>query len=163
MAMQAKARDRRRRRIVSPQCDIAGSLSLTLLPFFNKSCRYFDGVLQDLHGQLQAGLHVWATSLRHGDRPPLMTEVKLTEPLRSPPSVIREVSLSEYIKPGEFCSTHDYSPCPVPLPGDPVVKYVRHTRGQRSHTDNLIVTCEQCGLDLAALLHDELQIGKPGN
>ena len=58
----------------------------------------------DLCGQLLERLgnqlRLWAASVHHEDRPALLTQFALTDPLRTPPSVTRQVQESSSIRYG---------------------------------------------------------------
>ena len=115
---------------------------------------------QELHRRLATGLHVWAAHIEHGDRPSLMTEIVLNEPLRSPPAITREVQQSNAI--GHGGQVHPYAVPPSPLPCDgPAPRIIVHREGQQGHSAGKAVDCEQCGGDAATQLH-ALHVGAAG-
>ena len=115
----------------------------------------FAELCNDLLQQLP-GLCLWSASVRHGNRPPMLAEVVLTEPLRTPPSVTREVQQCESMTPGG--SVHHYTAGPAPLPCDgPTPRVVVHA-GQ-GHGAGLTIDCEECGRQVARILKEELHVG----
>ena len=102
-------------------------------------------------------LYLWCAGVVHTDRLKKLQKEVLTTPLRSAPSVIREVRerLDEWS--GEV---HDYSDSGLPSPGDwHNPKELQH-RGHR-HRSKHPVDCDQCGRDVAAQLR-ELRVGAEG-
>ncbi|XP_070192066.1 uncharacterized protein [Littorina saxatilis] len=113
---------------------------------------------EELH-QHVPGLHLWAASLYHGHRPPLLTEVILTQPLRTPPSVTRHVQHQPFMAQG--VTVYDYTAAPSPLPCDGLdPRVVRHT-GQ-GHGEGEPGDCEQCGFLVGQILV-ELGVGGTGS
>ena len=102
-------------------------------------------------------LYLWCAGVVHTNRPPELQEEVVTTPLRSAPSVTREVRerLDEWS--GEV---HDYSDSGLPPPGDwHNPKELLH-RGH-GHRSEHPVDCDQCGREVAAQLR-ELGVGAGG-
>ena len=102
-------------------------------------------------------LYLWCAGVVHTNIPPELKEEVLTTPLRSAPSVIREVQprLDEWSD-----EVYDYSDSGLPAPGDgpSVIKLLHDGDGHRSKHP---VDCDQCGRDVAAQLR-ELGVGAEG-
>ncbi|KAK7474447.1 hypothetical protein BaRGS_00034330 [Batillaria attramentaria] len=117
-------------------------------------------------------LHLWAACVYHGFRPACLEETKFSEPLRTPPLITKEVSMSEVITnefvreyvvenqqhtgnlsdataEGETCKE---SPPEVPQPcfGQRIIK-INHSTGA-GHSRRCPGECKQCGLELGPLL-----------
>ena len=102
-------------------------------------------------------LYLWCAGIVHTDIPHELQVEALTTPLRSAPSVIREVQARLV---GWSDEVHGYSDSGLPAPGDgPSVIKLRH-RGRR-HRSEHPVDCVQCGRDVAAQLR-ELGVGAGG-
>ena len=102
-------------------------------------------------------LYLWCAGVVHTDIPPELQEEVLTTPLRSAPSVIREVQkrLDEWSG-----KVHDYSDSGLPAPGDgPSVIKLLHRGHRRTHEHP--VDCDQCGRNVAAKLR-KLDVGAEG-
>ena len=105
----------------------------------------------------QINLYLWCAGVVHTNRPLELQEEVVATPLRSAPSVTREVRerLDEWS--GEV---RDYSDSGLPAPGDwPSVIQLQH-RGHRRISEHP-VDCDQCGRDVAAQLR-ELGVGAEG-
>ena len=120
---------------------------------FPSSFRRFADFCNRLH--LRASrLTIWAASVLRDRIPTLMQEVILTEPLRTPPSVTAEVQRSDRLRKGRV---HSYTDPRSPLPSvGPAPLYLYHTD---EHGALGPIECRQCGLELAKLLKEELQVG----
>lgn len=95
---------------------------------------------------------LWAAALQHEVRPPCLLEVKLTTPLRSPPSVIREIMKADEIQEGYV---YNYTASAVPFPTDgPGVKRITHRNGQNGHVEVWPRDCAECGRQIARVLKD---------
>ena len=104
-------------------------------------------------------LTLWAASVLHDGIPPRLAQVTLTEPLRTPPSVTSEVQKSDRFRTGRV---HGYTDPPCPLPADgPAPIYLYHS-GEGAHCALSPVECRQCGLELAGVLREQLQVGVRG-
>ena len=104
-------------------------------------------------------LHLWAASLYHGGAPSTMTEVVLTEPLRTPPAVTAEVEKSGYI---QQALVYPYTSSPSPaLCAGPAPRIVSHA-GQ-GHVADDPSDCEKCGKEVARELTEELHVGVTGD
>ena len=93
-------------------------------------------------------LYLWCAGVDHTDIPPELQEEVLTTPLRSAPSVVREVkpALDEWSR-----DIHGYSDSGLPAPGDgPSVIELHH--GGYGHRKQDPVDCDQCGRDVADTL-----------
>ena len=102
-------------------------------------------------------LTLWAASFDHDGRPPRLNEVIMGEPLRSPPSVTREVQKSDRFRTGRV---YGYDASSGPLHSDgpaPIVVYHTAQHAARSPVD-----CQQCGKKVARVLRDTLQVGAEG-
>ncbi|KAK7484617.1 hypothetical protein BaRGS_00024143, partial [Batillaria attramentaria] len=97
------------------------------------------------------GVRLWAASLYHADRPSCLEEVRMTEPLRTPPAVTREVQKAFWIE--RFGAVLGYAESSVPPPSEgPAARVVRH-QGQ-GHAEGRPGECERCGLEIAHLLRE---------
>lgn len=77
----------------------------------------------------------------------------MTQPLRSPPVVVREVKESPEIR--KMNHVYPYSGAATYAEADgPPVKRITHYRGQESHGECQPDECEQCGWDAAKILKD---------
>ncbi|XP_025112766.1 uncharacterized protein LOC112575257 [Pomacea canaliculata] len=104
-------------------------------------------------------LHLWAASCYHGHAPAGWQVESLTRPLRSPPTVVREVEQDESI--ARHNRIHRYSDRVVPDHTDgPPVRQLYH-RGQ-GHTGRLPDNCVTCGREVASFLHS-LGVGATGS
>ena len=93
-------------------------------------------------------LYLWCAGVVHTVIPRQLQEEVLTTPLRSAPSVLREVQSELYMWSGEI---HGYSDSGLPAPGDgPSVIELDH-RGD-GHRGLNPVDCDQCGRDVADTL-----------
>ena len=112
--------------------------------------------MTELTGRVK-NLYLWCAGVVHTDIPPELQAEVLTTPLRSAPSVIREVQPRLGVWSREV---HDYSDSGLPAPGDgPSMIQLLH-RGHR-HRSEHPVDCVQCGRDVAAQLR-ELDVGAEG-
>ena len=112
--------------------------------------------MSELTGRVK-NLYLWCAGVVHTDRLKKLQKEVLTTPLRSAPSVIREVRerLDEWS--GEV---RDYSDSVHPAPGDwpSVIKRLRH--GHR-RTHEYPVNCDQSSRNVAAKLR-KLDVGAEG-
>ena len=114
---------------------------------------YSDQGLQRLVSELTGRvthLCLWCAGVVHTDIPPELQAEVLTTPLRSAPSVLREVrpALGLWSRVGKV---NGYSDSGLPAPGDgPSVVRLYH-RGD-GHTSEYPVDCVQCGHDVAIQL-----------
>jgi hypothetical protein len=103
-------------------------------------------------------LYMWAASVEYGNRPDVMTEVVLTEALRTPPAITREVQQAAYIRKSR--AVPDYSPVASPLACDGrAVQFVHHSGPGHRRWDP--VDCEACGSQVAERL-TSLHVGVTG-
>ncbi|XP_076452141.1 uncharacterized protein LOC143287758 [Babylonia areolata] len=104
-------------------------------------------------------LRLWVVCMHHDRLPSLLVEIPLTHPLRSPPSVVREVELSCSFRRGGGGSVYGYTAPASPLPSDgcPTLYLWHSGKGHEGHAE--IRHCAQCGRDVAALLRRELHVG----
>ena len=93
-------------------------------------------------------LYLWCAGVYHSDIPPELQEEVLTTPLRSAPSVLREVQ-SELDARSRVI--HGYSDSGLPAPGDGPSVIQLHHRGD-GHRGRYPVDCDQCGRDVADTL-----------
>ena len=102
-------------------------------------------------------LYLWCAGVVHTNIPPELKEEILTTPLRSAPSVIREVQKRLGVWSREV---HDYSDSGLSAPGDgpSVIKLLHDGDG---HENRHPVDCDQCGRDVATQL-TELGVGARG-
>ena len=101
-------------------------------------------------------LRLWAASMYHEDRPDTLTECTLTEPLRTPPTITREVRMCSSLGPGG--PVLDYSPTVAPLPSEGFpARVLYHTE---DHDGAKPADCERCGALIAGVLKNELHVGK---
>ena len=102
-------------------------------------------------------LYLWCAGVYHRHIPPELQEEVLTTPLRSAPSVVREVQPGLDLRSGAI---HGYSDSGLPAPGDgPSVIELHH--GGDGHRCRHPVDCDQCGRDVAATLRS-LGVGDGG-
>ena len=102
-------------------------------------------------------LYLWCAGVVHTDIPHELQVEALTTPLRSAPSVIREVQDWLEVWSDEV---HGYSDSGLPAPGDgPSV--IRLLHGGSRHRSEHPVDCVQCGTNVAAQLR-ELGVGAGG-
>ena len=93
-------------------------------------------------------LCLWCAGIYHRDIPRQLQEEVLTTPLRSAPSVLREVQPALAARSDEI---HGYSDSGLPAPGDgPIV--IRLDHGGYGHRGLYPVDCDHCGRDVAARL-----------
>ena len=93
----------------------------------------------------------------HEDRPAeTLTECTLTEPLRMPPNIAREVRKSSSLGPGGPVLDYTVSSAPAPADGVPV-RVVYHTE---DHAAGSPADCEKCGGLVARVLTRELRVGE---
>ncbi|XP_070209738.1 uncharacterized protein [Littorina saxatilis] len=115
----------------------------------------FKALVTALHHRVPR-LVLWAAGVFHGSIPPLLTEVILTQPLRTPPSVTRQVQLSDYMRRGDVRG-YTAASCPPPCDGSaPLYRY--HTGQGHSAWDDPW-DCRACGEDAAKLLTEDLHVG----
>ena len=128
---------------------------LDISAFFFRDGDFFRRFCKDLHQQV-ADLHLWSASITNDDIPPELREVRLTEPLRTPPSVTREVQQAV----GRYSDIPDYTNPAAPLPCDgPGVRVVDHgALGHPGGTDD----CEQCGQLVGDMLRQLIGTGDVG-
>ncbi|KAK7095123.1 hypothetical protein V1264_006573 [Littorina saxatilis] len=100
-------------------------------------------------------LHLWAAALYPSRCPPTLQDVRLTEPLRSPPSVTDIVRLHRGFI-GSVLPRYAETPSPLPSHG-PLAVRVWH-EGEDHSLDKDTYECEQCGRDIAKVLRD-LNVG----
>ena len=113
--------------------------------------------LNDRVTEKEINLYLWCAGVVHTDIPPVLQEEILTTPLRSAPSVIREVQPRLGVWSREV---HDYSDRGLPAPGEgPSVIKLLHDGDD--HRRRHPVDCVQCGRDVAAKLR-ELGVGAEG-
>ena len=126
--------------------------------FFPLSNRHFADFCHQLH-HIVPRLTLWAARVEHDDLPPLLTEVILTEPLRTPPAVTAEVEKSARFSDG---GVRGYSggPCPLPSAG-PAPLYLHHT-ARPPHSGGPLIGCRHCGGELARVLREDLHVGVTG-
>ncbi|XP_070208397.1 uncharacterized protein [Littorina saxatilis] len=116
---------------------------------------WFTALVTALHHRVPR-LVLWATCVHHDDIPPLLTEVILTQPLRTPPSVTRQVQLSDFIRDG-YVRGYTAASCPPPCDG-PAPLYLYHT-GQGHSAEEDPRDCQQCGREVARILTEDLHVG----
>ncbi|KAK7491622.1 hypothetical protein BaRGS_00017075, partial [Batillaria attramentaria] len=92
-------------------------------------------------------LRLWVASAGHSHTPARLTEFPMTEPLRTPPVVTREVEKSGFIR--EWKTILGYTPSPTPPPCDGPPLRVLYHRGQGHNEGRPPPECEQCGMDVA--------------
>ncbi|XP_025113895.1 uncharacterized protein LOC112575950 isoform X2 [Pomacea canaliculata] len=104
-------------------------------------------------------LHLWAASCYYAFIPACWQVEYLTRPLRSPPSVVREVEQDEKIS--KYRVVHPYCKRGVPdhTDGPPVTRL--YHRGQ-GHSGDRPGGCVTCGRDVASFLHS-LRVGVTGS
>ncbi|KAK7477367.1 hypothetical protein BaRGS_00031385 [Batillaria attramentaria] len=93
-------------------------------------------------------LHLWAASVYHSLCPPCLQKQVFTEPLRTPPSVTREVKRSGVIK-AELVPKYYACSSPHPCDGPPPIMIQHQAQG---HSTGWPGDCEKCGKNLATKL-----------
>ncbi|XP_025113982.1 uncharacterized protein LOC112576006 [Pomacea canaliculata] len=118
---------------------------------------YFQRFCDKLLNQVPR-LHLWAASSFHKYSPTGWQVEFLTRPLRSPPTVVREVQRDKRMT-GDNPRIHPYSEPGVPDHTDgPPVRQMYH-RGQ-GHSGRIPENCVLCGRQVARYLHS-LRVGDP--
>ena len=108
--------------------------------------------------RLVPNAQIWAASMFHEKCSPSMSSVTLTEPLRTPPKITREVQQSGYMLQGVV---KRYTEVRAPPPCDgPDLSIVCHD-AEVGHNADLTYDCVQCGREVAAIL-EAYQVGRPG-
>ncbi|KAK7497142.1 hypothetical protein BaRGS_00011672 [Batillaria attramentaria] len=107
-------------------------------------------------------LPLWAASSYYGQKPESFKEVRMTQSLRCPPVVVRELQKgAAYSTRATYrYATGDASvlaSLPPPTDGPPV-KRIRHTS---THEGKDSWNCGDCGREVATFLTQDLLIGKP--
>ncbi|KAK7095126.1 uncharacterized protein [Littorina saxatilis] len=101
-------------------------------------------------------LHLWAASLFNNSRPSCLTEVRLTEALRTPPMITRLVQEHR-----GFLGQHVYNytdlPTPAPADGHPPQELIHEGEGHAQEKDT--PECEECGKEIARQLR-HLHVGE---
>ncbi|XP_070185039.1 uncharacterized protein [Littorina saxatilis] len=100
-------------------------------------------------------LHVWAASLNHEDRPSEMKEEQLTEALRTPPIITREVMSSGFMTHQRQVLCYTSSNIPPPCVGPRSISIIHDKI--KGHSGNTTYDCLECGKEVAVYLN-ELQI-----
>ncbi|XP_025112558.1 uncharacterized protein LOC112575148 [Pomacea canaliculata] len=100
-------------------------------------------------------LHLWAASCYHGYTPAGWQVEYLTRPLRSPPSVVREVARDEKITKHRYVKPYSERGVPDHTDGPPVMRL--YHRGQ-GHSGDWSDDCVTCGREVASFLHS-LRVG----
>ena len=109
-----------------------------------------------LRDSVAGKLHLWATRVYHDNIPPFMTEAPLSEPLRSPGAVVREVQASDLIQ--KYRVVRGYKESSIPCCSDgPLPLEISH-QGPNHGSDVTPMNCEACGVKLAGILK-ELHVG----
>ena len=90
-------------------------------------------------------LYLWCAGVYHDAIPPELQEEVLTTPLRSAPSVLREVQPELDVWSNEILG---YSDSGLPAPGDGPSVIELHHDGY-GHRGLYPVDCDQCGRDVA--------------
>ena len=93
-------------------------------------------------------LFLWCAGVVHTDIPPELQEEVLTTPLRSAPSVVRELQ-PEFDEWSHLIRGYSDSGLPAPGDGPSVIKLHHDGDGHRAEYP---VDCDQCGRDVADTL-----------
>ncbi|XP_070206138.1 uncharacterized protein [Littorina saxatilis] len=117
---------------------------------FSKFCEE----LKNLFGDL---LHLWVASTTKIDAPDWLDQVPLTESLRSPPVIVREIKQSVYFA-SDQCPQYREGSAPPPSDGPPV-RRLYHTAGRDGHCGEDLGQCVQCGVDVCGYLVTDLRVG----
>jgi hypothetical protein len=104
-------------------------------------------------------LYMWAAGVYLHIKPKLMSEVVLTEALRTPPAITREVQQAVSIRRQRWVP--DYSSAPSSLACEGRVRVVNHSWPDHSQGDDP-KDCEACGRQVASWLAS-LHVGVTGN
>ncbi|KAK7095128.1 uncharacterized protein [Littorina saxatilis] len=101
-------------------------------------------------------LHLWAASLYNHCRPACLTEVRLTEALRTPPIITRLVQEHRGFRGGHV---YDYTDAPAPAPSDGF-RPIDIFHEEPNHAAGIDTPdCEECGRAIARLLR-RLNVGE---
>ena len=126
---------------------------------------FLDAFVKRLEAELgKDGVVIWAASSFPSWRPKSFKEVVLTQSLRCPPVVVREMMKSRayatFVR-RDFTSldTGVLSGMPSPTDGPPV-KRIRHEGHGNQGGDRDIWDCQECGAALATFLTRDLRISK---
>ena len=126
---------------------------------------FLDVFVKRLEAELgKDGVVIWAASSFPSWRPKSFKEVALTQSLRCPPVVVKEMMKSRayatFVR-HDFTSldTGVLSGMPSPTDGPPV-KRVRHERHGKRRREKDIWECKKCGEAVARFLVHDLQIGE---
>ncbi|XP_025082240.1 uncharacterized protein LOC112556946 [Pomacea canaliculata] len=103
-------------------------------------------------------LHLWAASCFNESAPAGWQVEYLTRPLRSPPTVVREVEQDDRITRDSYVLPYRERGVPDHTDGPPVTRL--YHRGQ-GHSGLLPVDCVTCGREVASFLHS-LRVGVTG-
>ncbi|XP_070177871.1 uncharacterized protein [Littorina saxatilis] len=124
--------------------------------YTDKSETYFAEFCTKLSQRVGPGLHLWAASMYHNLRPPLLAGAVLRTGLRAPPSVTRHVAQHRALGKGKNVQGYEVSSTPLPADGPPV-REVTH-RGDGHDPQQETYECEACGKEVARTL-DTLHVG----
>ena len=126
---------------------------------------FLDAFVRRLEAELgKDGVVIWAASSFPSWRPKSFKEVVLTQSLRCPPVVVREMMKSRayttFVR-HDFTSldTGVLSGMPSPTDGPPV-KRIRHEGHGKQKREKDIWECKKCGEAVARFLVHDLQIGE---
>lgn len=102
-------------------------------------------------------INLWAAAVHHRVRPRCMQEFKVTTPLRSPPTAIKEIKQAWEMTKKEV--VYKYTDIYIPETEGPKVRVITHSKGQSGHnTSEAPDDCELCGRSVANILK-ELHVG----
>lgn len=109
----------------------------------------FEQFCTDLNRRVP-NLYLWAASHYHAKRPKCLSEFRMTEPLRTPPTVTELVAQSESIL---HKRVYEYTQGPTPPPAEGSRPRIVKHQGE-GHCLGSPVECETCGEEVAQALID---------
>ncbi|KAK7109760.1 uncharacterized protein [Littorina saxatilis] len=127
----------------------------------DEMCRNFTKLITPLKKVLNT-LHIWAASIYGGHKPARMVKEELTEALRTPPRITKEVMISGYISHQNEVSRYISNPnAPTPCEGPGIISIIHCPKD--GHIQKYTYDCEKCGEELASKLKQDLGVGKAGS
>nr|KAG5714528.1 hypothetical protein BaRGS_006974 [Batillaria attramentaria] len=105
-------------------------------------------------------LRLWAAGVKCANFPKALHEVTLTDPLRCPPAVVRELEQTKSLQNGDI-PAYTTPSAPQPTDGPPVID-VYHSK-DLGHDGDITMECEQCGLEIGERLKKWLHVGQVVN
>ncbi|XP_070179084.1 uncharacterized protein [Littorina saxatilis] len=126
------------------------------------NCDHVSSIVKTLHHR-GVRVNLWAAGVTLDIPADLQDNVRmLTEPLRSPPSVVREVEKANDMKKSTV-PAYSVPPVAPPCDGPPLIT-IKHYEGREGHEASYFPwRCEECGMQVAHVLLDDLHVGRGDN